>query len=91
MTERWHTVEASPDIFLVQNGDTLVGSIARIDPAMPAPWCVEILWLGPTGDIKGQFSEHACALSFVEGVEKTLIALGIADPKLAARVHGEKK
>jgi len=37
-------------------------------------WLVEILWSGPTGDIKFEAENITAALAFVKGVEKTFEA-----------------
>lgn len=76
----WHTVEISPDVMLMQDGDRVVGSIGLIG----GEWCVEVLWV--FGDIKGVFNDYTAALAFSEGVEKTLLAIGRAsasDPAAA--------
>lgn len=80
MTERWSTAEIGPDIVLIQTGDIVIGSIVH----MPPKWHVEVIWSGPGGDIKGQFEEYTSALAFVEGVEKTIKAIGVQNPWLAA-------
>ena len=38
-------------------------------------WLVEILWSGPTGDIKFDSDSIAAALAFIKGVEKTFEAI----------------
>lgn len=89
----WHTTSLDPGDILIQNGDVVVGSIRNIavPPLMAAAWRVEILWSGPGGDIKGGFSDYTSALAFVEGIEKTLAAFGVTDPRMAALVHGEPR
>lgn len=85
MTRRWHTEEIEPGDVLIQNGHVIVGSI-KLDRNR---FFVEILWSGHGGDIKADFSDQMQALAFVRGVEETLAALGLADPRLACGVHGE--
>lgn len=87
MSGRWRTIPTSPDILLIQNGDVVVGSIALLG----RKWCAEILWSGPGEDIKAEFSDYGQVLAFVLGVEKTLSALGVTDPRMAALVHGEPR
>lgn len=83
----WHTTSLDPGDILIQNGDVVVGSVRR----QGGRWFVEVLWSGPGGDIKGEFSDYPQALAFVEGAEKTLSRLGVTDPRMAALVHGEPK
>lgn len=85
MTRRWHIEEIEPGEALIQNGHVIVGSIKRIGVV----WFVEILWSGPGGDIKTTCDEYGQVTAFVEGVEKTLAALGVSDPRAALQVHGE--
>jgi hypothetical protein len=59
---------------LIFDGDRLVGSIVKKDSL----WSVEILW-SPTMDIKFATNTFAEAWCFVEGVEKTFVALGVKD------------
>lgn len=93
MIARWHTEEIEPGDVLIQNGHVIVGSIKCIvgTPGRFSSWSVEILWSGPGGDIKSEFSDHAQALAFVQGVEKTITALGLSDPRMAGQVHGEPR
>lgn len=71
MTERWHTVALSDGgELLVQRGNVVVGTIILKGNR----WHVEVLWSGPSGDIKGNFSSELQALAFVEGVEKAMAA-----------------
>jgi hypothetical protein len=76
--ERWHTYQQGEDAFLIIHGNRVVGSIVRRE----ARWHVEILWSGPSGDIKGHSKDYASALAFVNGVEQTLMALGLHHPEL---------
>jgi hypothetical protein len=54
----------------ITNGNLAVGSIVKIGNK----WLVEILWSGPTGDIKFESDSIAAAMGFIEGVEKTFEA-----------------
>lgn len=66
----WHTRETAPDVMLIlDEKDMTVGSIGLLSDGF---WHAEVLWAGANGDIDGKFKEYACALAFVEGVEKTL-------------------
>lgn len=67
----WETDEITPDAILIVDGNVIVGSMARADGV----WVIEILWSGPSGDIKADFKSYDAALAFVRGVEKTVVAL----------------
>lgn len=93
MTERWYTVQVGTSS-LIQSGDVVVGSIAERERAgtfYARDFLVEIMWSGPGGDITGEFRTKEEALAFVEGVEKTLIALGLNDPRRRALSQQNRK
>lgn len=70
--ERWRYVLESGETMVVMHGNRVVGSVVYRER-----WHVEILWSGPTGDIKGDFADRYQAFAFVQGVEETLMALGL--------------
>lgn len=79
--KRWHTVQQGEDAYLILHSNRIVGSIVRREDT--AKWRVEILWSGPSGDIIGDsFGQYVQALAFVQGVEQTLMALGLYHPEL---------
>lgn len=67
----WEVVELTSDTFLVQDGHVIVGSMAHAD----GKWMVEILWSGPSGDIRFSGTTKIGALAFIEGVQKTTLAM----------------
>lgn len=87
MSDRWYTEEIGPDILLIKNGGVVIGSIALVG----GTWSAEILWTGPNGDIKSEFSGYLQALAFVQGVEHAMMALGFDDPRMAPMVHGPER
>lgn len=66
----WYTEKLNDDSYLIDSGEVVVGSINKVGDR----WFVEVLWSGPSGDIKGDFSDYRLALAFVEGVEKGMMA-----------------
>jgi hypothetical protein len=64
-----------PWVGVIHNGfitsdDRAIGSIVKVGNK----WLVEILWSGPTGDIKFEAESITGALAFINGVEKTFEA-----------------
>jgi hypothetical protein len=76
--ERWETMQHQDDTAVILHGSRIVGSMVR----KCGRWRVEILWSGPSGDIKASFSDFFQALAFIDGVERTLMALGLHHPEL---------
>jgi hypothetical protein len=54
----------------ITSDDLAIGSIVKVDNK----WLVEILWSGPTGDIKFEAESNTAALAFIKDVEKTFEA-----------------
>lgn len=67
----WEVVELTPETYLIQNGHVIIGSMSRSGDR----WLIEILWSGPSGDIKGDYASHSHALAFIEGAKKTMFAM----------------
>jgi hypothetical protein len=69
----WFTEKMPGDVatFIKDAENKIVGSII----AHQGNYEVEILWSGASGDIKGRFADYAQALCFVEGVNKSMIAM----------------
>ena len=50
----------------ITSDNRAIGSIVKVG----TKWLVEILWSGPTGDIKFEAENITAALAFIKGVEK---------------------
>ena len=55
----------------ITSDNRAIGSIVKVG----TKWLVEILWSGPTGDIKYESDSIAAAMGFIKGVEKTFEAI----------------
>jgi N-acetylglucosamine-6-phosphate deacetylase len=70
---KFNVEQQGKDLALImRDGNTVAGSIAKVDDK----WRVEFMWTGPTGDITYEATSMPAALAFVDGVEKTLDAMG---------------
>jgi hypothetical protein len=54
----------------IASDNRAIGSIVKVGNK----WLVEILWGGPTGDIKFESDSIAAAMGFIKGVEKAFEA-----------------
>jgi hypothetical protein len=63
---KWITNQLTPDNYLIQDGDRIVGSILK----QGGFWNVEILNAGAGGDLTFQGHDYAQALAFAAGVEQ---------------------
>jgi hypothetical protein len=64
----------------ITSDDHAIGSIVMVGNK----WLVEILWSGPTGDIKIEAESNTAALAFIKGAEKTFEAFTGSEAPWAA-------
>lgn len=70
----WNTREVSRTTTLIECGNVLIGSIVQNEAKT---FNIEIMWSGPGGDLTSETPNYLCALSFIEGVEKMMMRLGV--------------